>query len=64
MYALDDLREPRELRAAQGWALLVSNRGLVVSHLPITPDAASPGRPSPGTSPARTPSRTGWANGP
>ncbi len=43
MYALDDPRALRELIAANGWALLVSEGGPVVSHLPIIPDPANPG---------------------
>jgi transcriptional regulator len=40
MYKLDD---PRALIAAYGWALLVSDGGPVVSHLPVIPDPASEG---------------------
>ncbi|MBB6346770.1 FMN-binding negative transcriptional regulator [Nonomuraea muscovyensis] len=43
MYALDDPAALRALVAAHGWALLVSDGGPVVSHLPIIPDPADPG---------------------
>lgn len=43
IYALDDPLALRALIAAHGWALLVSDGGPVVSHLPIMPDPANPG---------------------
>ncbi|MFI0421064.1 FMN-binding negative transcriptional regulator [Spongiactinospora sp. 9N601] len=43
IFALDDPAEIRALIADQGWALLVSDGGPVVSHAPVIPDPATAG---------------------
>lgn len=43
IFALDDPADMRALIAEQGWALLVSDGGPVVSHVPVIPDPATAG---------------------
>jgi transcriptional regulator len=43
IFALDEPATLRALIAEQGWALLVSDGGPVVSHVPIIPDPATAG---------------------